>query len=61
MVTVSELIEHLQTLPQNGVVRVLEEYSRDWETSIRFTNLTIPYSIFVWERYGKTFVDIGEN
>lgn len=59
--TVANLIDYLKTLPQDGITRVLEECNGDYYPTTRFTNLTLPYSIFVWEKDGQTFVDIGEK
>jgi|LakMenEpi03Aug12_release.lakeMendotaPanAssembly.Ray.scaffolds.fasta_scaffold670427_2 hypothetical protein len=42
MTTVAQLIEYLQTLPQDAEVDVLKEVSANWSTWTEFTSLEIP-------------------
>jgi hypothetical protein len=42
MTTVAQLIEYLQTLPQDAEVDVLKEVSANWSTWTEFTPLQIP-------------------
>ena len=43
MTTVAQLIAKLQTLPQDAVVEVLEEYSHGYETSTRYGPIDIEH------------------
>ena len=40
--TIAELINYLKTLPQDATVKVLEEHTRDWQTSTRHVDLDLP-------------------
>lgn len=42
MTTVAQLVEYLQTLPQDAEVDVLREVSVNWSTWTEFTSLEIP-------------------
>jgi Ran GTPase-activating protein (RanGAP) involved in mRNA processing and transport len=42
MTTVAQLVEYLQTLPQDAEVDVLKEVSANWSTWTEFTALEIP-------------------
>ena len=42
MTTVAQLVEYLQTLPQDAEVDVLREVSENWSTWTEFTSLEIP-------------------
>lgn len=54
--TVSELIAHLQTLPQDLIVQCLAEESRAYETWTKWKNLT-PDDIY----YVGSYLEIGSK
>lgn len=53
--TVSELIAHLQTLPQEAEVFCLEEKQGNWETWCEWKNLTLD-DISLTDLRGNSFV-----
>jgi hypothetical protein len=62
MTTVAQLIAHLQTLPQEAIVRCLSVSESFWETSAEWIDLHIDDDINVVPALkGKVFVEIGSK
>ena len=49
MTTVAQLIKHLQTLPQEAVVKVRDEYGNR-------TDFSIDEHVFAWDLRGNPFI-----
>lgn len=58
-VTVAQLIEKLQSLPQDAVVRVLKEGYRGYEHFCKYQELTHD-EIEAFNKDGRVVVDLGE-
>ena len=59
-VTVAQLIEKLQTLPQDAIVRVLKEGYHGYEHYCQYKEL-LPDDISLFnKRNGQVVVDLGE-
>lgn len=71
MTTVAQLITYLQTLPQEGIVEVLQEETKGWDTITSMKDLDIDaisildftskehYEEKYPHLYGKVFVQLG--
>jgi len=61
MTTVAQFIDYLKTLPPETQIRVLEERTRNWETTTQWANLDVNDNCYYWMRGNGRYLDLGSN